>query len=242
MRIVNRLCFLYLHSSSNRGRKESCFRFGGHADIINPPSVSLSVEGWHVGGPFSGHMVLLPLLLPAAATLWDKSREAEQARAGQHSRHTWVLILAPESPLATIMTGHKLGALRQHTGILLQFWSLEVQSQFYWANIKVLVWLVSSGGSGRIRRLGFSSFWRSPGFFGSWSLPCITPTSCFCLRMSYFYHDNFPWPSPYKCSYHGAQLHNPEYSPCSRSLDSLTCKFLLSHKGACRFRGSRTWM
>ena len=39
--------------------------------------------------------------------------------------------------MAAVTDCHKLGDLKQHKSIFLQFWSPEIQNQFLWAKVKV---------------------------------------------------------------------------------------------------------
>lgn len=124
---------------------------------------------------------------------------------------------------AASVTNYRLGGLKQHNFIILQFWrskpkinftGLESRADSFWrpeAWGKILFYFYFSC---------LSYFWRRPAFLGSWPLPWIIPNSCFLSHISFFLLWSPCLPLVSTLWSHWTHLDNLGDSPISGSLTS----------------------
>ena len=116
------------------------------------------------------------------------AEEQEDNNETKDVRTHWVL---DSFPITTTTNYQKLHVIKRHKFLLVQSWRLRVQNHFAELQSECgQEWLLLEA-LGDVCFCAFSSFWRMPAFLGSWLLPLITTTSCFCYHLSYF----LLWPS-----------------------------------------------
>ena len=145
----------------------------------------LSLETFSQGGSGQSESLMILTLTEMSVVIWTNRATLDLKLAGLYEAvgwgrlcFYWMYSLLP----AAVLNGHNLGALKQHSFIILQFWRSQVQNSSHGDKTQASAKLCSSWRlERRSRFLAFSSLWKMPAFLalGPSSLwPWVHVISC----------------------------------------------------------------